>query len=357
MTDSFYWSASAGRWVGVPVRIHILLFLFVALIFGIGSNYASSGHVFGTALVTTIVLICSLVLHELAHVFALTNLGGHVNNIVLTPWGGNSDFELPVTSRERLIVFLAGPFANGIVAALGATLLLQANETTIFELFNSFEPFAFSVGAHWEFSLVKIITWVNIQLLLVNMIPCFPFDTVNVLRELVNWINPLAPRVKTETSIMVMGHAVAFTMIGFAWLFRHVSGGPIRPIWLVLLGSGITLLFSARYAFYSATAHADEDWDNLDDLSYESLYGEASFFEFPEDQSSGYSQWLSEKQEARKREEARIELDEDRRADDILKRLHLNGIDSISDEDRQVLNRVSARLRRKNQQVTDSYDG
>ncbi len=342
MTDSFYWSASAGRWVGVPVRVHILLFLFLALIFGIEWNYASSRHVVGTALVTSIVLVFSLVLHELAHIFALTNLGGHVNSIVLTPWGGNSDFELPATSRDRVIVHLAGPFVNGIVAALGSILLLQSNEASLFQLFNSFGPFSFDITPSWEFSLVKIVTWVNIQLLIVNLLPCFPFDFVNVFREMVRWINPTAPRVKTETSIMVIGHAVAFTMIGFAWLFRNIDAGPIRPVWLILLVSGITLLFSTRYAFYCATAHADEDWDNLDDLSYESLYGEASFFEFPEDQSSGYSQWLSEKQEARKREEARIEKEEDRRADEILKRLHLGGIDSISEEDRQILNRVSA---------------
>ena len=124
---------------------------------------------------------------------------------------------------------------------------------------------------------------------------------------------------------------------------------------LILLSSGITLLFSARYSFFAETAHGDEDWDTLDDLSYESLYGEASFFEFPEDESSGYSQWLSEKQEARKREELRIEQDEDRRADEILERLHTEGIDNISDDDRKILNRVSARLRRKNQ-VTDSFD-
>lgn len=356
MTDSFYWSASAGRWVGVPVRIHVLLVLFLALIFGVESNYASNGHVVGTALVTSLVLICSLVLHELAHIFSLTNLGGHVNSIVLTPWGGNSDFELPTRRRDRVIVSLAGPFANGIVAALGSILILQNSDTSLLKLFNSFEPVGFAIFPSWELSLVKIVTWVNIQLLLVNLIPCFPFDSVNVLRELVNWINPTTPRVKSETSIMVIGQAVAFTMIGFAWLFRNIDSGPVRPVWLILLVSGITLLFSARYAFYCVTAQADEDWENLDDLSYESLYGETSFFEFPEDQSSGYSQWLSEKQEARKREEARIELDEDRRADEILKRLHLNGIESISDEDRQILNRVSARLRRKNRQVTDSYD-
>lgn len=356
MTDSFYWSASAGRWMGVPVRIHFLLFIFIAVIFGVEWGYRGSQTVTGTAFVTTIVVLASLLLHELAHIFALTNLGGHVNSIVFSPWGGNSDFAYPATQRERAIVQMAGPFANGMIALLGAAVLIQGvNGVRIWELLNPFEPFAFET-TQWEVPLIKIVTWVNFQLCLVNMIPCFPFDGAGVLRSLVCWINPLAPRTHTEANIRVIGHAVAFTLLGFAWLSRNFTDGPIQPVWLILFSAGVTLLFSARYSFYVETAHADEDWDGLDDdLGYESLYEESSFFEFPEDENSGYSQWLAEKQEARKREEARIEREEDLRADEILKRLHSDGIESISDEDKQILNRVSARLRRKNQ-VTDSYE-
>ena len=85
----------------------------------------------------------------------------------------------------------------------------------------------------------------------------------------------------------------------------------------------------------------------MEELEYESRYDEPSFFDFPEDENDGYSQWLAEKQEARRREETRIEQQEDRLADKILQRLHEEGIESISEEDRQLLNRVSMRLRRQ----------
>ena len=160
MMDNISWSASAGRWMGIPVRIHLLLFLFIALIFGIQTNYPNQS-VLGTAFVTALCVVVCILMHELAHVFALTNLGGLVNNIVLTPWGGNSDFSLPEDSRGQAIVHLAGPFFNGCMFALGAGLLLQAEtNVTISDLMNPFAPIPFNIN-NWEVSLLKIASWVS----------------------------------------------------------------------------------------------------------------------------------------------------------------------------------------------------
>ena len=117
MTENFSWSANFGRWMGIPVRIHLFLFLFVVLLFGAEWNSGGSNLNFfaGTAMVTFFVLIGSILIHEMAHVFAIANLGGHVNNLLLMPWGGNSDFVLPQTPVSRTIVHLAGPFINGAI--------------------------------------------------------------------------------------------------------------------------------------------------------------------------------------------------------------------------------------------------
>ncbi len=67
-------------------------------------------------------------------------------------------------------------------------------------------------------------------------------------------------------------------------------------------------------------------------------------------ENTAYSQWLTEKQQTRLEEELRREEEEDRLADEILKKLHGDGLASLSDEERNILNRVSARLRRQRQQ-------
>ena len=150
---------------------------------------------------------------------------------------------------------------------------------------------------------------------------------------------------------MVIGHAVGLTLIFASWLFRDYNPGPIRPAWLLLVLAGITLLFAARYSFCIQTSNGDDEWDELDDMEYDSLYDETSLFDFYEDEESeNYSQWLTEKLESRREEqEERIERREDEQADEILEKLHRNGIGSISDEEKSLLHRVSARIRRRRQ--------
>jgi len=60
-----------------------------------------------------------------------------------------------------------------------------------------------------------------------------------------------------------------------------------------------------------------------------------------------YSQWLTERQEERLQHERELELAEDEMADEILEKLHGDGLDSLSDDERELLSRVSERLRRK----------
>jgi len=353
MADNFIWSTSLGRWTGVPVRAHLLLFLFVATIFGAEWNYASNNANFfiGTAMVTVLVLIVSLIIHELAHVFALNNLGGHVNTIVFMPWGGNSDFVLPENANSRSLVHLAGPFANGAIFALGTALLVQSDHSTLAHLVNPFDPHWFD-SATWQVSLTEIITWVNFQILIVNLIPCFPFDGAKVVRSTIASINVDVPKLRVESAIQLIGNAIAFAFIGMAWLVRDFQVGPIRPTWTLFLLVGITLLFAARYSFQQETYEDEPDWDDeTDDVDYDSVYSDSAFFDFREhSENTAYSQWLQEKQEARREVELRKEEEEDRRADDILKKLHQGGISSLSEEERLILDRVSARIRRRRQQ-------
>ena len=348
MTDNFSWSASVGRWMGIPVRIHFLLLIFIAVIFAVQSNYQHS-NLIGTAFVTSGCLIICILLHELAHVFALTNLGGHVNNIVFTPWGGNSDFSLPETSRGQAIVHLAGPFFSGCLFALGACLLIQTGNAKLGELILPFKPTAFAMS-HWEVSLLKIATWINFQLMFVNLIPCFPFDGAGVIRSIIDRISDGISVVRRESTLLVIGQATGLTLIGCGWFLSGYNGGPIRPVWFLFVASGLSLIFAARYAYFQQIALIDDQWDDVDETDYDSIYGDASFFDFPEEESDNYSQWLIEKQEERDRLERDQEDREAKIADEILKKLHTDGIESLTEEEKGILNRVSARIRRKREE-------
>lgn len=352
MTDNLSWSASAGRWMGIPVRIHVMFFLFVAVIFAIQSNYTGANTI-GTAIVTVICLIGCVLLHELAHIFALTNLGGHVNNIVFTPWGGNSDFSLPETAKSQTIVHLAGPFFSGCLFALGACLLVQTGKAEMADLIVPFRPTPF-VMSQWEVSMLKIATWINFQLMAVNLIPCYPFDGAGAMRALIGRISDGVSIVRRESTLSVIGLATGLTMIGCGWFLVGYEGGPVRPVWFLFVISGITLIFSARFDYYQQLSLLDDQWDDEDEATYDAIYGDSSFFDFPDADQDNYSQWLVEKQEEREKLEREHEDREAQIADEILKKLHSSGIDSLTEEEKGILNRVSARLRsRKRQQGVD----
>lgn len=336
--------------MGIPVRIHVLFFLFVAVIFAVQTNYSEADKT-GTAIVTVGCLTLCILLHELAHIFALTNLGGHVNNIVFTPWGGNSDFSLPGTTRGQIIVHFAGPFFSGCLFLLGAFLLMQTGNADFSELIVPFRPAPF-IMEHWEISFLKILTWINFQLMLVNLIPCFPFDGAGAMRSIICRISEGVSVVRRESTLQVIGQATGFALIGCGWFLSSYEAGPIRPIWFLFAATGVTLIFSARYAYYRRLTTLDDQWEDTDDADYDTLYGDANFFDLPDDDHN-YSQWLVEKQEEREREERELEAREAKVADEILKKLHRDGIENLSDDEKAILNRVSARIRRRRQQGVD----
>lgn len=352
MSKKFSWSMNAGRWLGVPVRLHLFLFLFIVLLFGLEWNIAGSTNIAtGTAMATVVVLLGSILIHELAHAFAISNLGGHVNNFVLVPWGGNSDFALPPGANSRAVIHFAGVFANGMIVCMCAGLLIQSDQGTLTELINPLRPHRFDL-ANWEVSFFKIVTWVNFQLMIVNLLPCYPLDGAKMVRAMIDTAEIDLPRVRVETAIKLIGHMVAFAFIGSAWICGDLDiEAPIQPIWLPMLLIGITLLFTAKYSLHVETNRAGGDWDELEDMDYGSIYSETAFFDLDDEvDGTEYSQWLQEKQEARREIDTRIEMEEEKLADKILDKLHKDGISSISDEEQLILQRVSERIRRRREE-------
>ncbi|MDA7918633.1 site-2 protease family protein [bacterium] len=352
MSNLHTWSMGAGRWLGVPVRIHLLLILFVVALFGTEWNYStgSTSSFAGTAIVTTLILLLSLLLHETAHIFASTNLGGRIDSITLFPWGGIDESSAPSQPHAKAVVSLAGPFANFVIFLFGTTLLIQSDHSDIWSLINPLAPHRFT-AAEWQISLTEIVIWVNFQLAFFNSLPCHPFDGVEIVRAWISSLNPDASKFRMESAIRLIGNAVAFAFIGFAWFFRDIQTGPIQPTWILFLLTGITLLFSSNTAMQfalrknaeSALAPQVKKQDDQNPIE--------SFFAFPAyEDDSAYSQWLSEKQDARREDESKREQEEDERADKILEKLHNGGIASLHDEEKLILDRVSERIRRRRQQ-------
>jgi stage IV sporulation protein FB len=167
------WSFRLATIAGTEVRVHLtffLLLLFVA-VQGTAGGQGYQGALYAMVLVSTM-FFCVL-LHEFGHVFAARLYGIRTPDITLLPIGGVARLErMPRTPSHELVVALAGPLVNVIIAAgiaigLGLSVRLDPN-------------FSFNLkGGFWQ----HLMTW-NILMVVFNMVPAFPMDGGRVLRAL-----------------------------------------------------------------------------------------------------------------------------------------------------------------------------
>ena len=358
MKEDQSWSLGIGRWGNVTLRVHLLFLLAVIVVFGAEWNVGATNINFfsGTAAVTVMALLGAVVIHQAARAFVIRCVGAEVHEIEFMPWGGNCVSDLNDSNPLAPLAHSAGLFANGMLFFMGFVLLHQTGESTAL---NPFTPQRFDINSP-QVSALKIFSWVNLQLMLVNLVACHPFDGAKIVRSIIaNFKLPLT-KYRTETAIMLIGHACAFASIGIGivLMVRNYEPG-IRatgPAWVVFLIAGVTLFFSARFSMVQETSENEESWDDQRQKDYGFMFDTMGTAETKHDEDDrerlAYSQWLSEKQEERRRFDQDREFEEDSWADRVLEKLHANGgdLDCLTEPERGVLNRFSERVRRRREQ-------
>ena len=209
------WSFRLATIAGTEVRVHLtffLLLLFVAAQ-GMGGGQGWQGAVSAMLLVSTM-FFCVL-LHEFGHVFAARMYGIRTPDITLLPIGGVARLErMPRTPSHELVVALAGPLVNVIIAAviaiaLGLSVRLDPN-------------FAFhSKASFWQ----QLMTW-NIVMVVFNMVPAFPMDGGRVLRALLALVTDYGKATRWAAKI---GQGLAALVVVIMLL-----SGTFQPFWLLI---------------------------------------------------------------------------------------------------------------------------
>jgi Zn-dependent protease len=168
------WQWKLGTFAGIDVFVHATFLLLIAWIgYSYWLQYGTLAKVAEGILFILALFVC-VVLHEYGHALTARSYGIKTRDITLYPIGGVARLErLPDKPIEELWVALMGPAVNLVIAAILFLYLFVTNSLS------ATIALGFTSG-----SFLERLMWVNISLVLFNLIPAFPMDGGRVLRAL-----------------------------------------------------------------------------------------------------------------------------------------------------------------------------
>ena len=348
MHDHASWSLGFGRWGGVHVRVHMFFVLFAAFTCYLSwpdGKTAGSPKVDELAIYGLSILLVSVLLHEVGHLWAARRLGGRLDQIVLVPWGGLTTVRGIADPRAELLTHLAGPAAHVAVCLLCAPLLVGPSGHLL-GLMNPLAPEQLA-DPPTALKLVRLAFWINWTLLLLNLLPVFPFDGGAAFRAamLVKWPELGRRGASWVVASLAKVAVIAVAVLALVLPFDDESYGLV-PLRFPLVLLCIFLYFSAQHEERrSAAEESDEDDPFSDSRLPANLSSLEHAVEQGGDSSGPLQRWKERRRELRLRRQRALEAEEERRVDEILQRLHNHGMQALSPEDRALLDRVSARYR------------
>jgi Zn-dependent protease/predicted transcriptional regulator len=165
------WSWKIGEVSGIGIYVHgtfLILLGYVALEH-YRKRHSTTDALVGLLFIATLFGI--VVLHELGHALAAKRFGIRTRDITLLPIGGVARLErMPEDPRQELIVALAGPAVNVVLAA------------ALFLVLTPVLGPAALISVYWSGNIFVKLLWVNVALAVFNLLPAFPMDGGRVLR-------------------------------------------------------------------------------------------------------------------------------------------------------------------------------
>ena len=157
------------RFAGVDLYLHWSWFLVAA--YEIESRNGRYTSVVWNAL-EYLALFLIVLLHEFGHALACRQVGGTANQIVLWPLGGVAYVNPPQRPGATLWSIAAGPLVNLVLLPVFVTAVMTSR----------------SLGwAHAmpdAYQLLRAVMWIDLSLLVFNMLPIYPLDGGQILRSL-----------------------------------------------------------------------------------------------------------------------------------------------------------------------------
>jgi stage IV sporulation protein FB len=252
------WSLHVATILGIPIRIH-LTFLLLLVWFGVAATTRGENPI--RAIAFLLLVFACVALHELGHAAMALRVGVRTREIVLYPIGGVARLERIPEGKSELLIALAGPAVNLLIAIVLVVGLQAAGLPVV--------PRAETILAPGN--LVHQILLANVTLFLFNLIPAFPMDGGRVLRATLTLFMPAERATAIAASvgqgIAVLGGAAALfsgnVFLAFIALF-------------VFLGAGQEALFYQQRAVMAGRTAREAMITHFDTLVPQDTLGRAS---------------------------------------------------------------------------------
>lgn len=181
------------RFAGVDVYLH--WWWFLAAIYEIKGGTRSYSSI-GWNIAEYLALFVIVLMHEYGHALACRQVGGVADRIVLWPLGGVAYVNPPQRPAPILWSIAAGPLVNVALLPIlaGLNMLGSANPDVHI--------------------LLRNILWIDIGLLIFNMLPIYPLDGGKILRSLL-WF--VLGRANSLMTAVVIGFIGAIGLVGLAF--------------------------------------------------------------------------------------------------------------------------------------------
>ncbi len=198
-----------GAWhlgvvAGIPLRLHWSFFLVLIWSGYLGYRAAGAGAVVYSVTLTVVLFLC-VFLHELGHALAARRYGVGTRSITLLPIGGVAALErIPERPREELVIALAGPLVNVVIALVLIGWIGWPDEARFARL-----------GSRDWGEFPDMVLLLNLVMIGFNMIPAFPMDGGRVLRAVLA-MGLRYGRATAVASVIGQGFAVVMVVAGFS---------------------------------------------------------------------------------------------------------------------------------------------
>lgn len=209
------------HFAGIDVFLHWSWFVVAAFeISARGRRYPSIA--WNVAEYLALFLIVTL--HEFGHALACRQVGGTANKIVLWPLGGVAYVEPPPRPAATLWSIAAGPLVNVVLLGVSSGLALWARHA------------GWRLTAPHAYKLLWSVCFMNLGLLVFNLLPIYPLDGGQILRALLWFVMGRARSLKVVAALGLLG---AVGLIAAAFLLHSVWIGLISLFMVMNCWTGL----------------------------------------------------------------------------------------------------------------------